>query len=401
MRNTQMSIGTFCGMGSVLDSLGRCNNIAFFNRETRLMSVYKRGKSWYYDFQFRGERYTGCIGAVSKTLAKEVLAKKKTEVKEGRYESTAQKPSPLLEDFAEEYFDYYQANRRPHSVRRHEISWRAIQPVFGSKRLDEISPLALERYRRQRQKMDRSDVTINRELAFLRNLYTMAITWEKATENPVKKVRLARENNDKMRFLSPDEETRLLAQCGIQLKPLMITALNTGFRSSELLSLTWADVDFSGGYITVRAAYAKNGESRSITMNKGLTETLKAIRISGSMSEVVFLSSRGTPYRSFRSAFERAVRKGSIEDVTFHSLRHTFASRLVMAGVDLPTVKELMGHKDIKMTLRYTHLSNRHKQNAVNALESFGEKVPSISTTADAVQSPTSSQVVDFPTLPR
>ncbi len=72
-----------------------------------------------------------------------------------------------------------------------------------------------------------------------------------------------------------------------------------------------------------------------------------------------------------------------------------------MAEVDLPTLKELMGHKDIKMTLRYTHLSNRHKQNAVNALESFGEKVPSISTTGDAVQSPTSSQVVDFPTLPR
>jgi integrase len=367
----------------------------------RLVSIYKRGKSWYYDFQYRGERYAGCIGAVSKTVAKEVLAKKKTEAKEGRYESTAKKPSPLLEDFVEEYFDYYRANRRPHSVRRHEISWRAIQSVFGSKRLDEISPLALERYRRQRQKAGRSDVTINRELAFLRNLYTMAITWDKAIENPVKKVKLARENNEKLRILSSDEETRLLDQCGTQLKPLVITALNTGFRSSELLSLTWADVDFLSGSVTVRAAYAKNGESRSVPMNKVLTEILRTIKIGDSMLESVFRSTHGTPYRSFRSAFERSVRKANIEDVTFHSLRHTFASRLVMAGVDLPTVKELMGHKNINMTLRYTHPSSRHKQNAVNALEAFGEKVPSISTTGDATQPPASSQVVDLSIWPR
>lgn len=181
----------------------------------------------------------------------------------------------------------------------------------------------------------------------------------------------------------------------------MITALNTGFRSSELLSLTWADVGFSSGYIAVRAAYAKNGESRNVPMNKALTETLQAIRIDDSMSEIVFRSTRGTPYRSFRSAFERSVRKASIEDVTFHSLRHTFASRLVMAGIDLPTVKELMGHKNINMTLRYTHPSSGHQQHAVSALESFGEKVPSISTTGDATQSPLSSQVIDSPTMPR
>ena len=398
---TQISIGAICSGSNVLGYPGRCKTMTLFDREVRLVSIYKRGKSWYYDFQYRGERYAGCIGAVSKTVAREVEIKKKVEAKEGRYESTAKKPSPLLEDFVEEYFEFYRATRRPHSVRRHEISWRAVQPVFGNKRLDEISPLALERYRRQRQKSGRSDVTINRELAFLRHVYTMAITWDKTIENPVKKVKLARENNDKMRILSPDEEIRLLAQCGAQLKPLVITALNTGFRSSELLSLTWADVDFSSGMVTVRAGYVKNRESRSVPMNKVLTATLRAIKMGSSMSEAVFLSSRGTPYRSFRSAFERAVRKAKIEDVTIHSMRHTFASRLVMAGVDLPTVKELMGHKDIKMTLRYTHLSNRHKQNAVNALESFGEKVPSIFPTGDATQAPASSQVIDLTALPR
>ncbi len=94
------------------------------------MSLYQRGKSWYYDFQYRGERYTGCIGAVSKTVAKEILAKKKVEAIEGRYELPSKKPSPLLEAFAKEYFAYYRANRRPNSVQRHEVSWRVLQPVL-------------------------------------------------------------------------------------------------------------------------------------------------------------------------------------------------------------------------------------------------------------------------------
>src|SRR5262249_104667 len=127
------------------------------------MSLYQRGKSWYYDFLYRGERYTGCIGPVSKTVAKEIMAKKKAEAVEGRYEVPSQKPSPRLEDFADEYFAYYRANRRHRSVKRHETSWRTIQPVLGSKRLADISPFDIERYRRQRKQDGKSDVTINRE----------------------------------------------------------------------------------------------------------------------------------------------------------------------------------------------------------------------------------------------
>lgn len=82
MKDTQESLGTLCGGSSALAIPGRCKTITLFDREVRLVSIYKRGKSWYYDFQYRGERYAGCIGAVSKTVAKEVLAKKKTEAKE-------------------------------------------------------------------------------------------------------------------------------------------------------------------------------------------------------------------------------------------------------------------------------------------------------------------------------
>ena len=364
------------------------------------MSLYQRGKSWYYDFLYRGERYTGCIGPVSKTVAKEIMAKKKAEAVEGRYELPSKKPTPRLEEFVEEYFAYYRANRRPRSVIRHETSWHAIQPHLGGMRLDEISPFDLERYRRQRKQMERSDVTINRELAFLRHCYTMAITWGKATENPVKKVRFARENNGRIRMLSLDEESRLLAHCGPQLRPIVLTALHTGFRKSELLSLTWGDIDFRRRVITVRAAYAKNGEARSIPMNDVLTIALKAIRMNATLDGVVFCSRNGTPYKSFRSAFEKAVQKGGLIDFTFHDLRHTFASRLVMSGVDLPTVKELLGHKDISMALRYTHLSTDHKQHAVRLLEQFGERVPAIFTTGTQGHAKERLQVIETTKCP-
>jgi integrase len=155
-------------------------------------------------------------------------------------------------------------------------------------RLAEIAAFDLERYRRQRKQAGKSDVTINRELAFLRHLYTMAMTWGKATENPVKKVRLAREDNGRIRTLGLEEEASLLIHCAPHLQPLVMTALHTGFRASELLSLTWGDVDFRRRTITVRAAYAKNGESRSVPMNDVLTATLTAVKMEASTEGPVF-----------------------------------------------------------------------------------------------------------------
>lgn len=130
-------------------------------------------------------------------------------------------------------------------------------------------------------------------------------------------------------------------------------------------------------------------------MNDVLLSTLKTCKMSHSPEEQVFRTHQGTPYRSYRSAFERAVRKAEIENFTFHDLRHTFASWLAMAGVDLPTLQELMGHKDTKMTLRYTHLSSDHKRRTVAALVGFGEKVPSIFTTGHPGQDMESPQLID------
>ena len=187
----------------------------------------------------------------------------------------------------------------------------------------------------------------------------------------------------------------MLACCSPLLGPLVITALHTGFGASELRSLTWDDVDGRRRMITVRAGYAKNGEARSVPMNQLLTDTLKSVKLANNQSDRVFCNRDGVPYRSFRSVFERAVRKAEVKDFTFHDLRHTFASRLVMAGVDLPTVKELLGHRDISMTMRYTHLSSDHKQTAVGKLEQFAAKVPAIFTTPSTRKPRDQSQVIE------
>jgi integrase len=126
-------------------------------------------------------------------------------------------------------------------------------------------------------------------------------------------------------------------------------------------------------------------------MHNSLHMTLKMARISTTGDGPVFCTPQGTPCRNFRTAFERAVHKADIADFTFHDLRHTFASRLVMAGVDLPTVQALLGHKTIAMILRYTHLSSDHKQRAVEKLEQFDDKVPAKFPTVPARQTSTRS----------
>ena len=324
-----------------------------------------KSRSWMYEFVVDGVRYRKTLGDISRTKAKEIYQRDRAAALEGRYENPKKAVSPRLSEFVVDYFDYYAANHRPKSTRRHRTSWGSVGPVLGNKKLSDIKPIDIERYRRKRQQDGRSDVTINRELSFLRNLFNMAIKWDRATTNPVREVKFAKEDNGRIRFLTRDEEERLLAACKKPLKPVVVTAIHTGFRVSELLSLTWSDVDFERRRVQVRAAYAKNGESRSIPMNEVLTGTLEAIRISDG---AVFRNRTGAPYRCIRTAFENAVKRAEIDDFTFHDLRHTFASRLVMAGVDLPTVKQLMGHKDIEMTLRYSHLSDDHVQRAVDAL---------------------------------
>lgn len=209
-------------------------------------------------------------------------------------------------------------------------------------------------------------------------MFSKAIIWGKAVENPVKQVKMLRVNNTRVRFLDEEKEARLLAECQAHLRDLVV-ALHTGFRRNELLSLRPEDIDLSWGLVSVRAGYAKNGEGRTVPITETLREVLRRLvkEAGADGSPYLFRNCHGEPYRSIRTGFEHAAQRAGIKDFRFHDLRHTFASRLIMAGVDIRTVQELMGHKTISMTLRYSHLSPDHKRKAMEALESrFPAKSP-------------------------
>ncbi|MDD5491202.1 MAG: site-specific integrase [bacterium] len=189
--------------------------------------------------------------------------------------------------------------------------------------------------------------------------------WGKASDNPVTKVKLFKENNKRIRYLELKEIKSLLDVCSKHLKPIVITALNTGMRKGEILGLKWKDLDFKQDFIYLE--HTKNNELREIPMNKVLKDTLLSIE-KNPLSEYVFCDKDGSSFKEVKRSFGTAMKKAGIKDFRFHDLRHTFASHLVMNGIDLLTVKELLGHKSIEMTLRYAHLSPNHKRRAVELL---------------------------------
>jgi integrase len=157
------------------------------------------------------------------------------------------------------------------------------------------------------------------------------------------------------------------------------TGLLTGFRRQELISLRPEDIDSARKTVSVAAHNSKNGEGRTLPCGPRLMATLQEALACRGPAGTVFVSEKGLPWttNTFGKAFTQACRRAGLEPLSPHVLRHTFASRLVMAGVDLRTVQELMGHKSILMTMRYAHLSPDHTRAAMETLESrFAGKSP-------------------------
>ncbi len=205
-------------------------------------------------------------------------------------------------------------------------------------------------------------------MAVLRGMFTKAIEWGLATENPVQHFLNLHVEDGRCRYLTDEESERLLGSAGGTLYSLIQVALNAGMRRGEIFRLKWKEVDFQNG--VVRVVDSKNGESREISMNETLRTTLNGIpRQFGSV--FVFPGRTGEHLIDVRKGFQKALEDAQIDDFRFHDLRHTFASRLVMAGGDLVPVRELLGHNDIQMTLRYSHLSADNKASTVQLLDAY------------------------------
>jgi integrase len=272
------------------------------------------------------------------------------------------------------------------------------------KRLGDLTPWIVEKWRAARIKDGVSAATVNRDLGALKAALGRAVGWGVLDANPIATVKRSKIDVSRSpRFLSTDEETRLRralddrqericearasanawrAVRGYELlpdlrrgafadhlKPLVIVSLNTGMRRGELFALTWESVDIVAGRITVHGATAKSGRTRHIPLNADALAALRGWRDQAPVrTGLIFPAKSGDALTHVRRAWESVLRAAGITRFRWHDLRHTFASKLVMASVDLNTVRELLGHSDYAMTQRYAHLAPEHKAAAVAKL---------------------------------
>ena len=327
------------------------------------MGVIYKNDNWHIDYRLpNGKRRREKIGP-SKKLAENVLRKRKVEIAEGKFLDIEKNEKVKFEDFAEEYLNVHSKPNKKSWITDH-YHIEDLKKTFKGRYLYTITTSDIEKFKVERLK-NVAPATINRQMSLLRGMLNKAIAWDKLHENPMKNVQFLKEPAGRVRFLEREEIIKLLSNCSKKLRPIIVLALFTGFRRGEILNLKWRDIDFRRNIITLLDT--KNGDKREVPMNEQVKTALIRVR-KHPESEYIFCGQDGKPCHDIRKSFFTLLNKSGIKDFRFHDLRHTFASHLVMSGVDLNTVRELMGHKDMTMTLRYSHLAQSHKQRAVDLL---------------------------------
>ncbi|MDX9976199.1 MAG: site-specific integrase, partial [FCB group bacterium] len=297
-----------------------------------------------------------------------------------------------LRDFIEDHFrPWASANRKWGDGAADRIL--SVFSDFADKPLTAINDWTVEKWRTERRKAGRTVATCNRDIATLKAALAKGRQWGLDID-PLSKVKQAKEDNAVVRYLTAAEDKRLraalqardaqmiaaresgnewrkergkavlpsLEHFGDHLTPAVLLSLNTGLRRGELTALEWSDVNLPGKMLTVRAAAAKSGKARHIPLNGEAVAVLERWKEQAGSEGRVFL------FADAKKAWAALLVEAKIENFRWHDLRHDFASKLVMAGVNLNAVRELMGHADLKMTLRYAHLAPEHLAEAVAKL---------------------------------
>ncbi len=361
--------------------------------------IYQRENIWYLDVRVKGHRIRKRVGTSRKVAE---LALKDAEVKIARDEFGFTKHDIPIDKLVERFLEYNRTNHRPTTTERYKAVTDHLQEYLREKRpgvlaVSQLSAEVLEGYKAYRRdslvnangkpvdgekgatgqsRVGARSRTVNFELDAIKAMLNLAIRWGYLRDNPVKDVKALKTDDMKpVRFLTLEECERLLAASSSELYPVYFTFLSTGLRKAELENLLWSDIDFKRSKIWVRAKKdwkPKTGE-REIPMSgelaKLLTEHRKKSAKTGPSDFVFSVQQAGRSHNYLRTELIKLAQTADIPDLTkLHTLRHTFASHLVMQGVDLPTVSKLMGHSDIETTMIYAHLAPDHLANAVTKL---------------------------------
>jgi len=325
----------------------------------------------------------------SAELARQIRNERIIAMQHGDELPQDKKKAITFKTLATKYLKWSSENKNREGIEDQSRYDNHLKDRFDDKRLDEISPFALERMKADMAKAGTAPKTISHCLGLLRAMYNRAADWNLYLgPNPVKKVKMPVIQNARDRFLSFEEAEILLKELkhnvrfkneykeleDPKLHDIAVVALHTGARASEIFNLKGQDIDFRNGLITLRDT--KNTETRYAPMTEKVREMLKG-RILDNLNGHVFTDEDGQKIKEVSNAFERVIERLKFNEgvtdprqrVVFHSLRHTFASWLAIQGTPILTIARLMGHKSISMSERYSHLSPDHKRDAVNGLE--------------------------------
>jgi len=324
------------------------------------MGLYMRGSVWWMSFidPNTGKQQRRSTETEDKEQAKRIFDKIKGQIAEGKWFERLPGQDIKFMELIERYLEEYSAvQKAPRSYQRDKSLKKHLFNHFASLVLTQITPKQIAEYKLKRRSEKASPRTINYELALLSHAFTIAIReWEWVSENPVKKVTREKVHNQMERWLTSEEEGRLLSSSPEWLRDIILYAIHTGFRLSEVLELRWNQFDLSRRTVTI--SEQKNGGVDTLPLNETVMNILmkKAKgRVDG--TELVFPSLAGTRIsnRNLFRAFSGALERAKVEGFRFHDLRHTFATRLVQNGVDLYAVQKLGRWKNTSMIMRYAH----------------------------------------------
>jgi integrase len=365
------------------------------------MGVFRRknndgveGDTWYVDYRDpAGKRIIKAVGP-SKREAQDYLGKVKASIREGRFFDIKKENRNTFNQLLDAYIEKVKDTNFYHQTMRFFIP--VIREHFGNRLLSEIDYKMLEDFRDERKKTptqygtERSDRTVNFELSIIRQAFRKAIKWKMAEKNPFQDADdlFYKLDNRRERALTGDEVIRLIEACPPYLKPIVITAVYTGLRKSDILNLKWRDIDLEKGLI--RVIEQKTGKIRNIVLNDDMRILLHSLPVKG---EYVFPGKNGKPFKDVKKSFQTALIKAGIErgegkqKIVFHSLRHTCISLLTEKGADTTAVKNYVAHADEKMTEHYTHLSEEFARRTSDLLNGLcgvnllhGNKMETIAT---------------------
>jgi integrase len=347
------------------------------------MAVYRRGKTWWYVFEFGGRRIQESSGFRNKTAALRAESKRKIDLLERRAGFTKPKPVPKFDDFSKQFLEWSKQRHRPKTHELHELNCKTLKRFFRGKYLDEISTEMVEDFKSARKQerirwaKDRcvTGATVNRALTTLKLLFHYAERSGHAVKNPAVGIAMFREPLDSMRVISFEEQAAYLTETSQPLHDIARIILDTGMRPEEVFRMRVENLDFNQK--TIFNPYGKTKAARrKIPMTDDALCLLKprVKKATTLATPYLFRSRRDVqkPIGSVKKAHCAAVKRAKIRRYfRLYDLRHTFATRAVDAGTDLPTLSSLLGHASILMTMRYVHPAAEQKKMAMEKFEKF------------------------------